>query len=208
MDQVPPVTIELIRRAQAGDEEARNDLFVRYQPRIQEMIRKRMGRHLRAKMESCDILQEVMLAIAKDLRQFSVEGQGAFMQWVKRLAENEIKDHIKYLNAKKRHGQEISLEPEGTESGDQGIQLVAQDPTPSRELIRREKEERFKQILDMLPVDYREVLIKRWEKELSFREIGEHMGRSEDAARKLYDRAEKALISVIRDQGLSRERDG
>ena len=44
----------------------------------------------RADMEVDDILQEVFLAAARDMKQFTYQSPGSLMRWLSRIAEAEI----------------------------------------------------------------------------------------------------------------------
>ncbi len=198
MEGRQPVTVELIRRAQGGDQEALNQLLARYQPRILAIVRVRLGSALRAKVESQDLLTEVMAAIWQHLSRFDVEREGAFIGWVSRLVENRIRDQARYWNAKKRHGREVPLGQEGADR--EGPEIPAPDPTSTQELLRQQRWELMEQALDRLPTKYREVLLQRELEDLTFREIGDRMDLSEDAVRMLHKRAWKALIDVVKEQ--------
>ena len=202
MNRLPPETLELIRRAQAGDRGAMEQLLARYQPRILALVRARLGRELRARVQSQDILTEVMVAIWQNLDSFNVEREGAFINWVSRLVENRICDEARYHGAQRRTAQEIPLGPGGTETAGWEMALPSPDATPTQELLRRQQWERIEQCLDTLSADHREVILQRNLGGLSFREIGEQMGRSEDAARMLHKRAWPALSDCLARQRL------
>lgn len=196
MDALP--TPELIRRAQAGDMQAMHQLLARHQAQILVFIRLSLGRTLRAKEGSGDILAEVMLAIWQNIQQFKDEGEGAFIRWVRRIMENEIRDKADYWQAKKRRGEEIMLGAGGSNSGSPELQLRTLDPTPTEELLRRQHWEHIEQALEMLSEDDREVIIQRDLEGLSFSKIGETMDCTEDTARMRRQRAWKKLLIILR----------
>ena len=95
-------TLNLIERAQQGDTAALNDLYTRYAERILAVIRMRLGPKLRRKMESCDVAQSVLLASFRDFNKFEYRGEGAFLHWLSRIAENRIRDKDDFFTAAKR----------------------------------------------------------------------------------------------------------
>jgi RNA polymerase sigma factor (sigma-70 family) len=66
---------------------------------------------------------------------------------------------------------------------------ASRDPTPSRELARREREAALLAALERLPGPYRDVVIWHHREQLAFEEIGRRRGISAEAARKLWARA-------------------
>ena len=84
------------------------------------------------------------------------------------------------LTSKRRQGLEVSIST-GTRRGP-----ASRDPTPSRELARREREAALLAAVDRLPEHYREVVIWHHRERLPFEEIGRRRGISAEAARKLW----------------------
>lgn len=52
---------DLIRRAAAGDQPAATELFGHYHERLKKMVRLRMDRRLRGRVDAEDVLQEAYL---------------------------------------------------------------------------------------------------------------------------------------------------
>ena len=49
---------ELLRRAEAGDERAKSDLFTLYRQRLRTMVRLRLDRRLAGRIDPSDVVQE------------------------------------------------------------------------------------------------------------------------------------------------------
>ena len=64
------------------------------------LIRLRMGRALRAEIESSDILQAVLLKSHQRIAQ--VQDPAAVMGWMVRIAENEIRDQVEHHRRQRR----------------------------------------------------------------------------------------------------------
>jgi DNA-directed RNA polymerase specialized sigma24 family protein len=58
----PTSTQALLQRVQIGDKGALNDLYNRYLMRVLAAVRARLGAELRGKLESCDVVQDALLA--------------------------------------------------------------------------------------------------------------------------------------------------
>ncbi len=64
MTEDPCHSVELVHLAQAGDQNALNELFDRYYERVRSIVRLRLGKKLRLATESGDILQDTF-AVAR-----------------------------------------------------------------------------------------------------------------------------------------------
>lgn len=92
----------LIERVQQGDKEARNELFRRYQLPVLFLVRLNLGRRLRQKVESWDLVQETLIKSLNDLQSFRFEKDNAFKRYLTVKVQQVIRDHADYWNAAKR----------------------------------------------------------------------------------------------------------
>jgi len=177
----------LLRRARQGEQDALNALYERVAGRLLGFIRLRLGRSLRAQLESRDILQATFLKSFEHLHQFEQSDSGSLMGWLARIAENEIRDRADYQQRQRRDARlEVPLE---TAHAD----IAAAMRSALTEVLHDERAERLEDALESLEPRHREVIILRAFEELSFREIGARLAKSEDACRMLYARAMAAL---------------
>jgi RNA polymerase sigma-70 factor (ECF subfamily) len=177
----------LLRRAKEGSPDALELLYDRLGPRLLAFIRLRLGRALRAQLESRDILQATFLKSFEHLRRFENSDSGSLMAWFARIAENEIRDRVDYFTRDRR---DVRL---GVSIDETSVDPKAGARSPLSQLILDERAERLEEALESLDAHYREVIVLRSFEELSFREIGDRLGRSEDACRMLFGRAMAAL---------------
>ena len=187
MDSARDETSALLRRAQAGERNALDELYRRCVPRLLAIVRVRLGGGLRARLEGQDIVQSALMRSFEHLDEFRGTDTAALLSWLVRIAENEIHDRADFHGRQKRGaGREVRLE-------------IGQDVRAERlrsalsEVILDEQSRRLEDAVGALPEEQREVVLLRRFEELSFAEIGERMGRSEDAARMLLARAMAAL---------------
>ena len=184
-------TSRFLALAREGEPRALEDLYRRLGPRLLGLIRVRMGRGLRDHFESQDILQACLLKSFQGLPEFRGVGTAQVMAWLARIAENEIRDRADFHGRQRRDGRlEATLDP-------------ALEPVAARirsalsEIIFDEEAARLEGAIAALAPDQREVVILRKFHDLSFAEIGERMGRSEDASRMLLARAMTALTLAL-----------
>jgi RNA polymerase sigma-70 factor, ECF subfamily len=71
--------------------------------------------------------------------------------------------------------------------------LVARQDSPSKQAAQREEARLLVRTLNLLPEDYRVVLLLRHLEDLSFHEIAQRIQRSLDAVKKLHVRAIERL---------------
>jgi len=203
-------TNDLIVSAKLGSQEALNQLFLRYQSRILRIVRLRLNASSRRKldMQSMDVLQEVFLYAFQQLKDFEPQSEGHFRNWLGIKIKHYILDRLDYVSRQKRKGtgETISIN-QVQENNDKTtpctIQIENQienpenlSPTPSQCAVIKEKGELLDSFLEKLAEEDREWIVLRDLEELSFKEIGEMTGKSEDAARKSYARAFKKLLDL------------
>lgn len=183
----------LIRRAQAGDKDAFNDLLKRYSGRVLQIVRMRLGPGLRAKLESQDILQDAFTRAFHDFDHFELQREGAFLHWLSELVRHSICDRYDHFKAEKRSAAMETPLDRPADDSKPGLEPRGGDPSPSRILAGQEELEKLTRALDRLSEEHRDVIVSRDIEDLSFAEIGALLSRSEDAARMLYSRAKAKL---------------
>ena len=181
-----PATVDLLRRAKAGSPDALNLLYERCAGRLLAYIRLRMGRDLRARLESRDILQATFLKSLTHINQLEGSETGSLMAWLARIAENEIRDRVDFEQRQRRDAaREVPIEDDGA--------FRAPARSALSEVILDEEALQIERALESLSPAHREIVLLRKFEELSFGEIGARLGKSEDACRMLLARAMTAL---------------
>jgi RNA polymerase sigma-70 factor (ECF subfamily) len=177
---------ELIRRAQEGSPEALNALYERAAGRLLAYVRLRLGRELRARLESRDIVQAAMVKSLEHLHELKGDSTGSLMGWLARIAEHEIRDRADYHQRQRRAAvREAPLDEE--------VAVPALTRSALSRVILDEQAERLEAALESLSRPHRDVILLRKFEELSFAEIARRLGKSEDACRMLLARAMTAL---------------
>ena len=194
-------TQHLVALAKDGDESALGQLCAVYGSRVLWLVRLRMGAELRSKLESMDLVQDVLVCALKDLRNFTYKNEGDFVRWLARIAENRLRDNLDKLHADKRDiRKEVRLNTHRLTLEDSFVAaLYAVDTTtPSAIISKREEFDNLAKAIDTLKPEYREVIVLTKVEGLSYREIGDKLDRSADAARMLFSRAMAALTGAFK----------
>ena len=190
-----------INAARAGDAEMLGRALQSCRDDLLSMASRRLGHDLAAKGDASDIVQETMLGACRDFRAFRGRTRAEFRAWLRQILQNNLADfRRRYRGTEKRRvGLEVPIAQPGPD-GPRGI--MPEDPaTPSGIAARREQLSALFAALGRLREDYRCVLIWHQYDRLTFNEIGERLGRSPEAARKLWTRA---LMRLTQELGSAR----
>jgi RNA polymerase sigma-70 factor (ECF subfamily) len=196
-------TRELVELSRAGRAEAREELFERYSARVLHMVRMRLGAKLRERLESVDIVQNVMAEAFGRLGDFEMREESSLVNWLARMVQSNICNQANYFQAAKRDvNAEVAAdarEPEGGPS----TPLYGKLPTPSLEVGRTEEVELIREAIASLPERYREAILLRDYAGARWQDVADEIGvDSADAARLLHSRAVSKLGEVLRGSGL------
>ena len=192
-------TRHLVVLAKDGDESALNQLWSVYGPRVLWLVRLRMGKELRSKLESMDLVQDVLVSALKDLGNFTYKNEGDFVRWLSRIADNRLRDNLDRLHADKRDiRKEVRLNSYEPTTGDSFVAALGpiDTTTPSAIMSKREDLTRLAKAIDALKPEYGEVIVLTKIEGLSCKEIADKLGKSSEAVRKLASRAMTALIGA------------
>ncbi len=193
-------TRQLVTLAKGGDASALDQLYRVYAERVRWLVRFRIGKELRSKLESMDLAQEVFIHALEGLGHFTYENEGDFVRWLSKIAENAFRDNLDKLHADKRDiRKEVRLgsyEPT-TSGGSAGTPGPIDATTPSAIMAKREDLAKLEEAIDKLRPEYREVILLAKIEELSYSQIGERLGKSARAVKMLVSRAIVALASTF-----------
>jgi RNA polymerase sigma-70 factor (ECF subfamily) len=202
-------TLELVRKAQGGDEAALNRLFDRYYERVRRAVRARIGARLRRQLESGDILQQTFTKAFEKFADFEMRDEGSLVHWLSMIADRQIRDEADRATAKKRTPGRpvVDLDaPAGPEtSADLAEALPGAHPAPPGQLETTEEVDALEDCIDLLPPHYRELLILRDFEGLEWDDVATKAGRpSSSAAREMHTKATLELAKLLRRRGIGR----
>ena len=190
----------LVALAKGGDKAAIDQLGEVYGERVRRIIRLRMGKELRPKLDSIDVVQEALFSAFEAIEGFTYTSEGDFLRWLARIAQNALRDNLDKLHTDKRDiRREVRLETDETTTS--GPLPRVHDPvdtvTPSAVLSNREDLDRLEHAMDRLKPEYREVIVLAKIDGLSYEEIGGRLGKSVNAVGHLLSRAMAALTDIF-----------
>ena len=183
-------SVELVARIQAGDRRSMETLYLRYRDRLILSIRCRLGPHLRSRLESEDILQSVFKDVIEDIDRFEHRGQWSLNRYLHACVLNKIRRKAEYHAAGKRTG-EVPL-------SDSIMERIPGSSRAEPGYLDAGRFERLERGLGRLPEEMREVVVLRRVEELSNHETARVLGKTPEAASKLYNRALARLAIWMR----------
>ena len=193
-------TQELVILAKGGDDSALEQLCRVYGERVRRIIRLRMGKEIRPRLDSMDLVQEALVSALGGLKDFTYRNEGDFLRWLSRITENELRDNLDKLYSDKRDiRREVRLESYGPTTGGRfaGTAGPIDATTPSVIMSKKEDLDKLEKAIDELKPDYREVVVLAKIEGLSYKEIGDRLGKSVDSVGHLLSRAMVALTEVF-----------
>lgn len=146
---------------------------------------------LRAKGGASDLVQQTLAAAIRSEHQFRGGTISELRGWLRAILRSEVAAFRRRYSATAARdvGRELPMDS-----------VTAQDHrTPVAAVLQTEQAQQVSAAVGQLPDDLRQAVVLRLEDDLSFAEIGERLGRSEEAARKLFTRALDRLRGRLTD---------
>lgn len=185
------------------------------QPHVYRMVRKDLGPFLRSRLESADVVQDVLNAVAQDGEQWDEQRGTHFLAWVEGVVRNRIRNLDKLHKAKKRGAGQVGISlsqqpcadsPDGM-PGELPVGLpvglaveLAVEQSPAEAIEHKEHVGLLLQCIEDLSDDERSLILLRDYDGFPWRTIAEQTGRpTSDSARMAHGRAMSRLsIAFLR----------
>jgi RNA polymerase sigma-70 factor (ECF subfamily) len=159
-----------------------------HRPYLLALANQELRPGLRAKEAASDMVQETIILALRDFEQFRGDGAAELAGWLRRILLNRIVDCTRRWKADKRSiERERSLEQTWSEPATAAEPADA-SPPPDLALLRIEEMGELNRALERMPSHFVQVIILRSRDKRSFEEIGQLLGRTAEASRKLWTR--------------------
>jgi RNA polymerase sigma-70 factor, ECF subfamily len=164
-------SVELIRRAKAGESDALERLLERYLPELRRWAHGRLPQFARDMADTHDLVQDALKRTVLNFDRFEYRGEGALRAYLHQAVVNLVFDHVR--RAGRRPRQE-----------DLDDQVTSREPSPLERAIANETFERFEAAMANLSADDQKAVRARLELGCSYEEVAEIARKpSADAAR-------------------------
>ncbi|NTU66914.1 MAG: sigma-70 family RNA polymerase sigma factor [Candidatus Moranbacteria bacterium] len=138
-----------------------------------------------------DITQEAFLKAWRNIRKYDTSR--SFKTWIFTIAKNTAFDYLK----KKK---ELSFSAFRDDEGNNFLENVGSgEPLPDEIIMKEDMPQKLEKAIEALPPKYKVVLNLRYKEYMSFPEIAEVMGESQNTVKSRHRRAVEALKKAISD---------
>ncbi|MGH9140923.1 MAG: RNA polymerase sigma factor [Vicinamibacterales bacterium] len=170
-------SVDLLLKAQSGDDDALNQLLTRYLPRLQRWASGRLPWGLRTMLDTGDLVQDAIMNALPNLKKFEIRSDRALQFYLQRAIRHRIIDL--YKRGRRRPAREEIAED-----------TPAAGVSPQEAAIGAEAFDRYERALMSLKAEERQAIVLRFELGLEYGEIATQLGKpSSDAARMAVTRA-------------------
>ncbi|MER3431367.1 MAG: RNA polymerase subunit sigma-24 [Blastocatellia bacterium] len=181
--------IDLVKSALCGREDDFETLVLRYQRQIVSYAFRIVGDYDAA----LDVAQETFIKVYNSLDKYSSEFK--FSTWLYRIAHNAAIDYLRRNSANSQ-----SIETENADGAYQ-IQLECSAPGPEKLRERSEWRAELREVIKCLPASYRELIVLRHAKDLSYDEIAEVTGLPLGTVKNRLFRARETMREILLERG-------
>lgn len=191
---------DLLKAALRGDRDGLAELLRRCAAPLRARVSVQIDAIWRASIDEDDLLQVTFIEAFEGVEAARPAGVGAFVRWLERMAENNLRDAIRGLSAAKRAHPARRIESGGQRDEaclDLLESLGAHSHTPSRAAAAREAAAWLTSVLADLPEDYRRAVELLDIEQKSPAEAAAALNRSTGAVHMLRARAHERLRTML-----------
>ena len=182
-----PDPCELFDRLASGDPGALEEVCRRYGGRASRIASRKLGRSLRARVETADIAQEAMLDLVRSPGRQRFPSEASFLAWLNVVVERKVIKAARRWHASRRNiAREVGPHPA---LGD----LAGEGTTPSQACAREERADALAAAIHSLSPADRALVISRLLLRLPWAAVARVVGASEAAAQMRLLRVRKRL---------------
>jgi len=182
-------TEPLLERARLGDELAWQAILEKYQVMLLVRLELEMPGFLRQCLSPEDVLQEAFLKAFEKIDSFHYEGEGSFRRWLRRIAQNELKNQIRSWRVERESARRAA--------GHALEDLPGAGPTPSQVLVRIDEHVHALEKMRDLSEEDQDLISMRFFEDLSWEEIGAVLDCCRETASQRFDRAIARLVRLV-----------
>jgi RNA polymerase sigma-70 factor (ECF subfamily) len=185
---------ELLLLARQGSKEALGRVLESCRRVLLRAAKRQIPAQIQTKRAASDLVQETFLEAQRDFEQFLGATRAELSAWLFRILQNNCTNLVcAYRYRRKREiSREVRLD-DASLSVESGRAAEARNPGPSKLAIVQEEAQIVSSALRQLPDHHRTILQLRFTDRLSFKEIGDRLGCSAEAARKIFNRTLRQL---------------
>ena len=200
--RMDPTDEDILARARQGDRAALDSLLRRHAETVLTHARFRIDSKWANQLTPEDVLQTTCIDAVRHIGAFQPRGVNSFVAWLRHLAENNIIDAVRGLEAEERRLPRRSAGRFGRTLDPSVSLLHSLAPaetlaTPSRAMTIDDSKRTLEWAMDQLPDDHKRVV--RWYdlEGRSIASIAEELGRTPGATYMIRTRAHERLREIL-----------
>lgn len=157
---MPEAGDKLVERAVKGDQDALSELLSQHSAEVRRHIGTSIGKHWQSVIDEDDVMQVTFLEAFDHIHLLNNRTMVGFTAWMRRIADNNLRDAIRALEADKRPDPRKRAVPtRSTTTSAAFVEMLGMtNTTPSRVAARDEAETALDRALANLPPDYATVI--------------------------------------------------
>lgn len=183
--------VDLVASAINGREDSFEELVRRYQRPIISYVFRIVGEY----EASLDVTQEVFIKVYNSLNRYSRDYK--FSTWLYRIAHNAAIDHLR-----RNPSNQQSIETENSDGTSQ-MQIESTRPTPEQDQERSECRTEIEAVVKCLPPAYRDLIVLRHSRDLSYEEIAAVTGLPLGTVKNRLFRAREMMRGLLVERGIT-----
>jgi RNA polymerase sigma-70 factor (ECF subfamily) len=184
--------LDLVKRCQAGDTEAFDELVTRYRTRIFGMI----YNMVHSEQDAWDLAQDSFVKAWRSIKRF--RGHSSFYTWIYRIVMNVTIDWLRKKQVKGA-GAEFDDAVELKEIDPASRTVPKADALPFETMERSEIRARIEKAIAQLSPEHRAVILMKEIEEMQYHEIAEALGCSIGTVMSRLFYARKKLQTLLKD---------
>jgi len=181
--------LELVRKAILNDQKAYAELMVRYKDAIYFMILKMVNN----KEDANDLTVEAFAKAFENIDKYKPDF--AFSTWLFKIATNNC---IDFIRKKRLKTTSIDSAYDNQDGEEVRIDFASEGLDPEEKMIKKQKNDLMRTIVDNLPARYKQLVILRYFDERSYEEIAEELKLPVGTVKAQLFRARDLLFNTIK----------
>lgn len=183
-----PDEAQLLAACRSGDTSAFEQVVLQHQRSLYNTALRISGNEA----DAAEIVQETFLSAWRKIGEF--RGEAKLSTWLTGIVVNQAR--TRWQQTRRKRGREASLDDPADDEGGP-LQVASEQPSALERLEQQQLRELLKRCIEALDTAFREVLVLRDVRELSYDEVGQALGVREGTVKSRLFRAREAVRDCV-----------
>ncbi|MEQ9407102.1 MAG: sigma-70 family RNA polymerase sigma factor [Fuerstiella sp.] len=160
---------ELVAQARQGAGSRLGDLLDLFQPLLLAVAERSIGKSLKCRMSTSDLVQETMLTASRRFPAFRGDSEAELRNWLLEILQSRLADGLRRHGVAERRRQQAEIHNRSSQLADKAL-------SPSELVSLEEEAGQLMLALQQLPDDLRDILSMRYFEDMTFDAIAQMRG--------------------------------